>query len=843
MRKQIKKRLIAAASSFAMMASMMTAPLAGAAPVSAAETEENFARLLQHSMTFYDANYCGADVTDKSLFTWRGDCHTCDEHVPLKPLDGFVGVNLTQEQITALSPYLDPDDDGTVDVSGGFHDAGDHVEFGMPENYTAATLGWGYYEFRDAYEKSGTDEHIETILRHFNDYLMRCTFLNEDGEVVAHCYQVGDGDNDHMYWKSPEADTQDRPAFFLTDDKPQVDYALSAAASLIINSLNFQKTDPEYAEKSYKYGKALYDFAWKHIAEYPIDKYASFKESPGSKELRSDNGDGPKRYYLSDYWEDDFVWCALWMYTATKDTVYLDECLPYLDFYAPSGWAYCWNDMWNGASMLLTKLDETEPELDLQERYRTAQHKNQYDPADFSEQVRKAMETWATKYSSPQGYAFLNQWGSARYDTAMQLICLIYDKYKNGDKPSEYSDWAKGQMEYLLGHNDVTFLETRPADAKEGDYSGCEHGPRCFVVGYNEYSAKFPHHRAASGTLEAEDPSPQRHVLYGALVGGPDGQDRHNDVTSDYIYNEVTIDYNAAFVGAAAGLYHFYGKETDKIDENFPPEDVYEGDDENGGKGYWVEAFTVDDLKSDGAGTTKVSFLVRTAEPAPADQISVRYYFDASEIKNIGLVKANQAYDQSESEDRAAGGDGIITETPIKYDKKENTYYIEVSWDGYKIANSGKKYQFIVGMYYGDFWDPTNDYSYQELPRLKDTEMFGKGNEVRTDYICVYSDGVLVGGIEPDGTTPDFGEEETKPSEEGTNAPTTDVVYGDVDVNGTVDILDVVAINKSLLGGLTLSKEGKVNADVDLDTQIDSTDALNILKAVVKLTTLPVKSA
>ena len=68
------------------------------------------------------------------------------------------------------------------------------------------------------------------------------------------------------------------------------------------------------------------------------------------------------------------------------------------------------------------------------------------------------------------------------------------------------------------------------------------------------------------------------------------------------------------------------------------------------------------------------------------------------------------------------------------------------------------------------------------------------------------------------------------------------VVYGDVDETGIVDILDVIAVNKSLLGGLTLSDQGKANADVDHNKSVDTTDALNILKAVVKLVTLPVKS-
>lgn len=42
-------------------------------------------------------------------------------------------------------------------------------------------------------------------------------------------------------------------------------------------------------------------------------------------------------------------------------------------------------------------------------------------------------------------------------------------------------------------------------------------------------------------------------------------QDKHNDITADWIYNEVTIDYNAAFVGACAGLYDYYGTDAMEI--------------------------------------------------------------------------------------------------------------------------------------------------------------------------------------------------------------------------------------------------------------------------------------
>ena len=113
----------------------------------------DFARALQYSIYFYDANMCGTEVKNNNQYSWRGNCHTYDAEVPLKPMPDSKssGTNLSQEFIDKYKDILDPDGDGFVNVSGGFHDAGDHVKFGMPENYAASTVGWGYYEFRDSY--------------------------------------------------------------------------------------------------------------------------------------------------------------------------------------------------------------------------------------------------------------------------------------------------------------------------------------------------------------------------------------------------------------------------------------------------------------------------------------------------------------------------------------------------------------------------------------------------------------------------------------------------------------------------------------------------------------------
>ena len=758
---------------------------------------------------------CGTGVSENNRYAWRGDCHTYDAQVPLKPMEDNVGTNLSQSFIDKYASVLDPDGDGYVDVAGGFHDAGDHVKFGMPENYAASTVGWGYYEFRDAYVKTGQDDHVETILRYFNDYLMKCTFLDDNGEVVAHCYQVGDGDIDHAYWNSPEVDKMARPAFFLTGDKPQTDYVASAAASLAINYLNFKDTDEEYAEKSLKYATALFDFAMTH-----------------EKEL-SDNGDGPKAYYNSSKWEDDYCWAAAWLYKITGDHKYLEEIFPNYDYYAAPCYVYCWNDMWGGVQCILGEISMDKPAKegehvypDFIEEFKVAAGKSPYEEMNCWASVAKAVDTYMTGgvgTITPAGYFWLNTWGSARYNTAAQLIALVYDKYNNNG-PGKYSEWAKGQMEYIMGKNPME---------------------RSYIVGYNENSVKYPHHRAASGLTKCEDPDPHRYVLYGALAGGPDADDKHNDITSDWIYNEVTIDYNAAFVGASAGLYEFFGTDDMKPTTDFPPTPESIGE-EGGGNDYWVNACGIDDLNADGAGVTKVSFMVMTNSTKTADKTSVRYYFNSKEISNVDNVKASELYDQSATEAGDMGADGIIS-GPYKYDKLADTYYVEIAWDGYNIANSGKKYQFTVGLYYGDKWDPSNDWSYDGLKMFEeDDAFFGTGNEVRTDNICVYNDGVLVGGIEPDGTKPVQPE---KPTTEPTTEPTTkltqsDIVYGDANCDGKVDISDAVLVKCYLINSkkYSLTESGLANADVQgTGNGVNAQDAVVIQKRVLGLIkTLPV---
>ena len=426
----------------------------------------NFAKLLQESLYFYDGNMCGTDVDENSAFSWRGNCHTYDSYVTYNGK--------------------------TVDVSGGYHDAGDHVKFGLPQGYTATVLALGYYEFADAYDELGQTAHFNMIMNYFCDYFTRCTIYQEGTDTVeAFCYQVGDGDSDHAKWEAPEGQTIDRPAFFATASNPATDEVSVAVAALALQAANYKKQGgTEALLKSKAYLKTAEDLF-------------AFAKKCSNKQVATQ---GASPFYKSNNWEDDYCAAAAALYAATGKEIYKQERDAYYGK-LNTGWCLTWDNTWPVAAAL----------------------KEDY----------IAVSAFASygNTNTAQGFKLIDGWGSARYNASAQFMGLIYDQanQKLSMTDGNYSSWATGQMKYLLGNNKAK---------------------RCFVVGYNENAAKYPHHRAASRSNDAGQVREDHYTLLGALVGGPsDENDTYADNQADYNCNEVALDYNAGLVGAAAGLY------------------------------------------------------------------------------------------------------------------------------------------------------------------------------------------------------------------------------------------------------------------------------------------------
>ncbi len=605
------------------------------APGLLAEPDFNYADAFAKSILYYEASWCGPDAGDNRL-KWRGPCHVNDGA------------------------------DQGLDLTGGFHDAGDHVKFGLPQVYAASTLGWAYYEFRETFVAKGQDGYMLNILKHFNDYFLKCFPDN----TTFH-YQCGDGTTDHAYWGPPELQTTlltTRPTLYsATPGAPASDVCSSAAASLALMYLNYNDHDPVYAERCLAVAKDLYTFA---------KSYRGFSQSGG--------------FYGSTSDLDDLTWGAIWLYQATNDSNYLTDA----DFFMlekgidgvnsyNNHWTHCWDDVFGGVFVKLAQLTN--------------------DPK-YVVIAEENLDYWINHApTTPGGVKYINSWGALRYTAAECMLALVY--YKTTGK-IEYLNFAKEQIDYILGDN--------PRNSS-------------YVVGFGNNYPKFPHHRAASGRMEAAPAyetkkDPQKHLLYGALVGGPDSADNYTDDVEEYAHTEVAIDYNAGFVGAMAGITKYFG-----ADQTPEPTPGIEGD--------TPEFFTEAKIMGENNQQATIDAFIHCDTLLPPRYVTgmtFRYFVDLSEYYAQGLTA-----DDVTTAINYAPNAGAISPL-IPWDEANHIYYVEGSWPN--SQNYGKiEFQFRIAAYNSNCWDSANDFSRTGLT----------GTLAITQNIPIYLNGVKVFGDEP----------------------------------------------------------------------------------------------
>ena len=458
------KRVLACAVSAASLLTGTTALSAVAQLSASAASTDNYAKLLQYSMYFYDANMCGDQVENAGQMTWRGNCHTNDA------------------------------------VKGGFHDAGDHVKFGLPAGYTASTLGWGYYEFKDSYDALGQTSHLRTITDYFAQYFKDCTTLS-NGTVTNFVYQVGNGSQDHAEWCAPEDQSDASRQVYQTSNGAS-DIAAEYAAALAVNYINFGNAE------DLSYAKALYEFSVKY------NKTAE---------------DGIGDFYNSYDYYDDQAWAAGWLYLATKDNTYKTFLNTFMNAsnQGKSGNSGCqwgiyspmsWNNVSLGSAILQGEITG-----------------NASDWSKVTTYLNKKCNSESTYYCE-------DSWGSCRYNTAMQMAALATSKYAQSG--ADYTSWCKAQMSMILGNNSKNANFVVGMESNSVKYA--HHRAASGYASNDEMTGQVGY-------------SSKGHTLVGALVGGPtDSNFTYQDTIQDYKCNEVALDYNAGLVGAAAGLYNKY---------------------------------------------------------------------------------------------------------------------------------------------------------------------------------------------------------------------------------------------------------------------------------------------
>ncbi|KAK7093279.1 hypothetical protein V1264_007060 [Littorina saxatilis] len=380
------------------------------------------------------------------------------------------------------------------DLTGGWYDAGDHVKFNYPMAYTSVILSWGLMEFKDAYEAAGQLQWVKDSIRWPLEYLIKC-HVSENELYI----QVGDGARDHSYWGRPEEMTMPRPAYKIDASTPGCDVAMETAAAFAAGAMVFNETDSVFANNLLAHAKTLWQFALDHRGKY------------------SDSVPAAKAFYPSFNYTDEMCWGSMWLYKATGDDKYLTEAKKWFD--PAADWAMSWDDKVVANQLLL--FEATGEDV-------------------YKQAVIGTFTDWFPGGSityTPKGLAWRLQWAPLRYSSNMAMMALL--AAKEGIHTEEYRHWAMCQIHYALGDTGFSY-----------------------VVGFGDSFPHMAHHRGAScpnppapcGPQIMSSNEPNVHILYGALVGGPDKGDMYKDERSNYVMNEVACDYNSGFQTAVAGL-------------------------------------------------------------------------------------------------------------------------------------------------------------------------------------------------------------------------------------------------------------------------------------------------
>ncbi len=224
---------------------------------------------------------------------------------------------------------------GPIDVSGGWHDAGDYLKFTGLQSYSTALMLIALRDNPGAFD--GTDALAE--VRRSIDWLDR--MYDESTGVLYQQVGLGEGNDkfasDHDQWRLPEADdalnvsrndrkffVKYRPVFRANRPGKPISPNLSGrvAATFGLCAQVFRATDPAFADGCLAEGRAI---------------FAASKTT----DVRKLQGAVPLDFYAETQWRDDLEWGAVELALAeapgspARDQ-YLDEASRWAEEYITS---------------------------------------------------------------------------------------------------------------------------------------------------------------------------------------------------------------------------------------------------------------------------------------------------------------------------------------------------------------------------------------------------------------------------------------------------------------------------------------------------------------------------
>ncbi len=333
-----------------------------------------------------------------------------------------------------------------VDVSGGWHDAGDQLKYLITGSYATAHMLLAFELYPDKFADDVNDlgqafsNNIPDVLDEAKWGLDWIHKLHPSPSQLYH--QVAD-DRDHLGWKMPDNDPSDygwgpngsRVAYFATGE-PQGLREYKSEATGIANLAGRSAAAMALAARIWK--DHLYDAAYsKKCLDAARSLYQLGREKEG---FQQGNSYGAPYRYTEETWADDMEWGAAELYKTTGEKSYLEEAKRYATLANTVSWMnldtaahYQYYPFINLGHFALYDLVDQNFQDTLAGYYRTG--------IDYT--FNKAL-------TNPYGIGIPFIWCSNNLLTSLITQVILYEKMTHDTR---YHQFLVEQRDWLFGRN------------------------------------------------------------------------------------------------------------------------------------------------------------------------------------------------------------------------------------------------------------------------------------------------------------------------------------------------------------------------------------------------------
>ncbi len=658
----------------------------------------NYAEALQKAIFFFEGQQSGW-LSPNNRVEWRAPAHTDDGQ------------------------------DAGIDLAGGWYDAGDHWKTNTTMSSTILKLAWSVLLYPEAFEKTGQMDELLENLKYGTDYFLKCIIDDnpdnpENFDNFDLYFDVGNTlgpkPSVHSVWCAPEVTNgyTVREALRVNAEAPGPDVAAKMAAAMAAASMVFSSQgESDYAEILYEKAVKLFTFA----DRFPFDDNTLRED--GVYALAPNDEFRRVGYRNDDPRQDLLMACgflqrALQTFFPNSDDLYYLEYAR--DLYDEILLEY---EIWEYFPWWKTH-DRISPIMSLLYVAEEDQYLNTWEKIVYDH-----VKAWEELPPIPGGYRIRDVWNgnfTLLKGTNESFLALIYSEYtSNPNRKQKYFDFAKNQMDYVLGDNPYN---------------------KSYMVGFGDNGwFNALHHTGAQGPWAGFahiDPNnslclwENRHILYGAIPGGPDLNGEYDPVPGDWMHNEVTIHSGACVVGLLAGLVAENPNAHSPIpDDQFPPpeERNLSLDPSNTDREFFVTTRLRD--QSDTSIRVMAQLNNRSSWPARvADSLSFRVYLTLED----GATPEDLTVTLQSPRDGEAG--------PLTL-AQDNIYYFEMSRPGLEMwpnadgkgSHYSQTFIFLLEAADASKWDVGNDWSLSTITN----------DSWINEHIPVYESETLLAGQTP----------------------------------------------------------------------------------------------